>query len=178
MLEGLAIQALGGADAAVVPDAAAYLADNGSAGAEEALWSRFASWSKRWNDHAAELSPYGPDAQAGQSVMQALAGGHGWVMSDAKLRRLADLAVGAPMRQQAEQYILMWRQKPWLVRSSGYGGFQIVWYRAASMKAAKEKLLQFPKGSEFRWILQELPNEPAELHELAEFAMGNGLRLW
>jgi hypothetical protein len=46
------------------------------------------------------------------------------------------------------------------------------------MKAAKEKLLQFPKGTEFRWIVQELPGEPADLHELAEFAMNNGLRLW
>jgi len=178
ILEGLAIKALDDPDASAVPDAATYLSDNGSAGAEDALWSHFAAWSKRWNDRQAELSPTGPDAHAGQSMMQALVTAHAWLVSDVKLRRLADLAVGATMRQQAEQYIGMWQQKPWLVRSSPTGQFQIGWYRAVSMRAAKEKLLQFPKGTELRWILQGLPNDPADLHELAEFAMNNGLRLW
>jgi hypothetical protein len=178
ILESLATKALDGPDAAAVPDAAAYLADYGSASAEEALWSHFADWSKRWRDREAALSPFAPDAQVGQSLLQALVAGHSWLMSDTKLRRLADLAVGAPMRQQAEQYLRMWQQRPWMVAPIGYGQFQIGWYRAASMQAAKEKLQQFPKGTEFRWILQELPNEPAELHELAEFAMWQGLRLW
>jgi hypothetical protein len=82
------------------------------------------------------------------------------------------------MRQQVEQYIRMWQQKPWMVTSAGYGQFQIGWYHAVSMKAAKEKLQQFPKGTELRWGLQGLPGEPADLHELAEFAMNHGVRLW
>ena len=82
------------------------------------------------------------------------------------------------MRQQAAQYARMWQQKPWLVISAENGQFQICWYHAVSMQAAKEKLLQFPKGSEFRWIPQDLPNEPAELHELAEFGMNHGFHLW
>ena len=178
ILEGLATKGLDGPDAAAVADAAAYLAENGSASAEEALWSHLASWSKRWNDHENELRASGRDELAGQSLMQALITAQGWLMSDAKFRRLADLAVGAAMRQQVEQYARVWQQRPWLVRCTGYGQFQIGWYRAVSMKAAKEKLLQFPKGTEFRWIVQELPGEPADLHELAEFAMNNGLRLW
>lgn len=178
LVEGLAIKELNDPGAAAISDAAAYLTDYGSAGAEDALWSRLADWSKRWRDHEGEMSPFGADAGAGQILVQALATGHAWLVSDSKLRRLADLAVGAPMRQQALQYASMWQQRPWLVRNNGNGQFQIIWYHAVSMKAAKEKLLQFPKGSEFRWILTQTLNEPAELHELAEFGMQNGLQLW
>jgi hypothetical protein len=178
ILDSLAAKALDDPDAAVEIDATAYLADYGSADAEETLWSHFADWSKHWRDREAALSPFARDAQVGQSLMQALVAGHSWLMSDAKLRRLADLAVGAPMRQQAEQYFRMWQQKPWVVSCAGYDQFQIGWYHALSMKAAKEKLLQFPKGTELRWIVQGLPDEPAELHELAGFALAHGIKLW
>ena len=178
ILQSLAAKALDDPDAAVEIDGATYLADYGSAGAEDTLWSHLADWSKRWRDREAALTPFAPDAQVGQSLMQALVAGHSWLMSDAKLRRLADLSVGAPMRQQAEQYLRMWQQKPWVVSCAGYGQFQIGWYHALSMKAAKEKLLQFPKGTELRWIVEGLPDEPAELHELAEFALAHGIRLW
>jgi hypothetical protein len=178
ILQSMAAKALDDPDAAVEIDAATYLADYGSADAEETLWTHFADWSKRWRDREAALSPFGPDAQVGQRLMQALVAGHSWLMSEAKLRRLADLSVGAPMRQQAEQYLRMWQQKPWVVSCAGYGQFQIGWYHALSMKAAKEKLLQFPKGTELRWIVQGLPDEPAELHELAEFALAHGIGLW
>jgi len=178
ILESLAIKVLDDADTVTAPDAASYLADYGSVDAEEALWNHLTSWSKRWRDHEAELNRSGADAQAGLSLVQALINGHSWLVSDGKFRRLADLGVGAAMRQQTAQFMMMWQQRPWLVRSTGNGQFQILWYHAVSMKAAKEKLVQFPAGSEFRWILTESPNEPAELHELAEFEMNHGSKLY
>ena len=177
-LERLAIKALDDANAADVPDAAAYLTDNGSADSEEALWSHFADWSKRWSGHEAELNSSALDLRAGQSMMQALLTGHNWLVSDAKLKRMVDLAVGPMLHQQVEQYIRIWQQRPWLVRSIGNGQFQIGWYSAISMRAAKEKLQQFPKGSEFRWISQGLASGSPMFKELAQFMAGYGIRLW
>jgi hypothetical protein len=178
LVEGLAIRALDGPDGFAIADATAYLTDYGSAGAEDALWSHFADWSKRWTGHESQLSVSAPDVRVGQSLMQALIMGSGWIVSDAKFLRMADLALLPGQRQQITQYMQIWRSRPWLLRSAGLGQYQIGWYRALSIDAAKKKLQQFPRGSEFRWIAQGLPTDSAVFKELAQFAALHGCKIW
>lgn len=78
-----------------------------------------------------------------------------WLASEAKLRRLIQLSVGPQQQQQAEGYLLQWQTKPWTIQfiGIGQGQFDIAQYHAVSLQAAKEKLLQFPRGSSFHWTL-------------------------
>jgi hypothetical protein len=178
VLEALAIQALDSADGFAVADGAAYLQDYGSADAEDAIWAHFDAWSKQWTGNESRLNSSQQDVRAGQGLLQALIMGNAWLVSDTKLRRMLDLAVGQGQRQQVQQYIQIWRNRPWIVRGSGYDQFQIGWYHSLSIDAAKRKLAQFPKASEFRWIAQGLPTDPTTFKELAQSVADHGSKLW
>jgi hypothetical protein len=180
ILEGLAIRALDASDAYVVADAADYLTGYGSARTEEILWTHFADWSKRWTGREAGLlraAVVAGDWSAGQHMMQALAAGHGWLTSEAKLRRLAELAVGAVLHQQAEEYLTRWQDRPWPILFLGNGQFLMAQYYTTSIEAAKSKLLQFPKGSEFHLSVTGQEGESEVFRELARFAEDHGWSL-
>ena len=177
-VETAAIQALDSGDGLAVADGAAYLQDYGSADAEDAIWAHYEAWSKQWTGSESRLNTSAQDVRAGQSLLQALIMGNAWLVSDAKFRRMQELAVGQGQRQQVQQYMQIWRNRPWIVRGSGYDQFQIGWYRALSIDAAKKKLAQFPKATEFRWIAQGLPTDPITFKELAQWAADHGSKLW
>ena len=160
MLQDIAIKSLDDPDPEVVGSAATYLKQFGPASAEEALWARFTAWSERWKGRESELqSTPGHsidglyESDAGSKLMEALASGQGWLADEAKLRRLIDLSVGPQQRQQAEQYLRIWQKRPWSIEliSSDQRRFHILQYHEASVEAAEQKLLQFPRGSTFQW---------------------------
>jgi len=158
----------------------------GSTSAEDPLWSRFTSWSERSKGHESELQ-YVPghsadsqyEAGAGSNLMQALAAGHGWLADEAKLRRLVDLSIGPQQRQQAEQYLRLWRTRPWSIELIPFdpAQFQIVQYQERSLQAAEEKLLQFPRGSVFQWSGGMAEREAKALQEISHFATEHCIKL-
>jgi hypothetical protein len=186
ILQDIAIRSLDDRDPQVVGNAAAYLMEYGSAFAEDLLWARFTSWSDRWKGRESELlyrperSPEGQyEAGAGFNLMEALATAHGWLADEVKLRRLVDLSIGLQQRQQAEQYIVQWRIRPWSIQfiPIDKGQFQIVQYHERSVIGAEEKLLQFPRGSVFHWAGGGAEAEAKAFQEISHFATEHGIKL-
>ena len=188
VLEQAAIAALDDADPQVVSSAATYLGEHGGAAAEEVLWTHLSAWSQRWMGRGEEMR-YAPGGDmervnqggAGNSMMEALATAQGWLASEVKLRRLIQLGVGPEQRQQAENYLREWQNRPWSIQFIGLtnGRFlvNIAQYRAPSLEAAKEKLRQFPHGSAFRWSPTKQDGEEKVLQELSKFAAASGIEI-
>jgi hypothetical protein len=185
MPQDIAIKSLDDPDPQVVADAAEYLKQFGSASAEDVLWARLTAWSEHWKGSEKELQ-YVPgqnmgamyESGAGSSMVDALAAGHGWLVDEAKLRRLVDLSIGPQQRQMAEHYQSIWSTRPWSIAFIPMvGHFQIAQYQESSMAAAKEKLLQFPHGSSFEWFGFGQAGEDKAFEEMSRFATEHNLKL-
>jgi hypothetical protein len=184
MLQDIAIKSLDDPDPQVVANAAKYLKQFGSASAEDVLWARLTTWSEHWKGREKELQDAPGqnmdgmyESGAGSGLVDALAAGHGWVVDEAKLHRLVDLSVGPEQRQMAEHYQSVWGTRPWSITVTPVAGqFQIVQYHESSMKAAKEKLLQFPRGSSFQWFGFGQDSEKA-FEEMSQFASEHDIKL-
>jgi hypothetical protein len=184
MLQEIAIKSLDDSDPQIVGSAAAYLMEYGSNAAEDALWSRFTAWSEQWKGQEQELL-YGKgsdgqnEAGAGSNLLQALASGQGWLADETKLRRLVDMSIGPQQRQQAEQYLGTWRSRPWYIQviSLDEGRFEIMQYHARSIEAAREKLLQFPRGSTFQWSGSGQEGDDKVFQDLSNFASQHELKV-
>jgi len=182
-LQDIATKDLEDSDPEVVSDAAKYLQQVGSASAEDALWTRLTVWHAQWKGHEKELQ-YVPgqsldamyESSAGASLIDALAAGHGWLLDDAKLRRLADLSVVPQQHQMVEHYRSLWSTSP---RPIGFipivGRFQIAQYQESTLESAKEKLLQFPRGSTFQWWESGQADDGKAFDEISRFATEHGL---
>jgi hypothetical protein len=185
-LQDIAIHRLDDADPRVVGNAAAYLGEFGSAAAEQALWTHFTAWSERWISRQADLD-YLPghnldgflEASAGADMMQALATAQGWLADEPQLRRLIQLSVGAQQRRTIEQWLQLWQTRPLPLQFiASEGAFLVAQYRANSLQAAKEKLLQFPGGTAFQW-LRGGPQDGDEkaFQEVSAFAVQHGIQI-
>jgi hypothetical protein len=186
MLQDIAIKSLDDPDPQVVGSAATYLKEFGSALAEDVLWAHLIAWSERWKGRDKELQYVSGqsmaamyEAGAGSKIEEALATGHAWLADEAKLRRLVDLSVSLGQRQQAEQFVRAWQTHPWSIAFIPFGGgqFQIAQYHEVSIDAAKEKLLQFPRGSKFQWLASGQDSEAKAFEEMSRFATEHGLKL-
>jgi hypothetical protein len=184
ILQEMALKALNDPDMQLVANAAAYLGNHGTAAAEDTLWARFTAWHERWAGHEAELRyiPGGStdvqwESGAGQNMLRALGSGQGWLASEDQLRRLIALAVGTTQRQQAEQLLKTWQTTPWTIQFTGMGHFQIAQYQATSLDLAKAKLLQFPKGTEFRLGVNGQDGEAEVVKQLSGFLEEHGLAI-
>jgi hypothetical protein len=187
MLQEMAAKGLDDPDPQIVDSASTYLMEFGSPSVEDILWSRFTAWSEQWKGKESELQfepsliPVGQyQANAGSKLMQALAAGHSWLADETKLRRLVALSVTQQQRQQALQYISIWKQRPWSIQFIPIDGgqFRIAQYQEHSIRTAEEKLLQFSRGSTFQWFgAGGQEGEDKTFQELSKFAAEHGLKL-
>lgn len=186
MLQDIATKSLDDPDPQVVGSAATYLQQFGRASTEDVLWVHLIAWSERWKGRDKEFH-YVPgqnmdgvyEAGAGSKLEEALATGHAWLADETKLRRLVDLSVAQGQRRQAEQFVRAWQTRPWSIVfiPLGAGQFQIAQFHEASIESAKEKLLQFPRGSTFQWLASGQDGEEKAFEEMSRFAMEHGLKL-
>jgi hypothetical protein len=185
VLQEIAIRSLDDSDPQVVGDAASYLKQFGSASAESVLWARMVAWSEHWKGHEKDLQSIPGEnmsamyeSAAGSHLVEALGAGHGWLPDEAKLTRLIDLSVTDTQKQQAGQLLKAWQARP---RSITFmpvvGQVHIAQFQEASLESAKEKLLQFPPGSAFEWILFGQEGEQKAFEEMSQFAIEHGLKL-
>jgi hypothetical protein len=190
-LEKLAIEFLGDPDPEVVIDAAAMLGQNGSDGAEEALWRRFEKWHQEWNGREQELKVDYPDdnpiriqTSLEQALRMALSNSPAWLADSKKLESLKRLCVTQNERQQVDQLIQRWgsgieiRFSP---AENEWGNAEVAQYNLPSLSALKKKLAQFPKGTVFKWAPFNdgyLDEEKQKLfRELESFLGERGARL-
>ncbi len=185
VLQEIAIKSLDDPDPEVVGDAASYLKQFGSASAENVLWTRMVAWSERWKGHEKDLQSVPGEnmsamyeSAAGSHLVEALGAGHGWLPDEAKLGRLIGLSVTATQKQQAEQFLKAWQTRPWPITFMPVvGQVHIAQFQETSIESAKEKLLQFPPGSAFEWILFGQEGEQKALEEMSQFANEHSLKL-
>jgi hypothetical protein len=161
LLEEIAIRALDDSDADVVIDAAEMLGRFGSPAAESALWRRYESWCKRWAGHESELNVAwiknvvggkADQVRLGRSLFEALVKGQAWLTDQTKLQRLAGITKLPIIPQEIDRYLKAWNEKPLTLSIYSCAprfDAHLVQYQFRSMDALKEKLKQFPEGTEF-----------------------------
>jgi hypothetical protein len=166
---------LDAADPQVAANAVEYLGQYGSAGAEALLWSHLDDW----HAHSVGTEDDPAAMQAGANLLNALATGHGWLADETTLHKLARMAVAPWQRQQVEAHLNEWQTRPLTIVfiKSDQPEFKIAQYQIASLEAAKEKLGQFPRGTQFRWLADKAKDEEDAFAELSRFAAGHGLRI-
>ncbi len=185
VLQEIAIKSLDDSDPEVVGDAASYLKQFGSASAENVLWTRMVAWSERWKGHEKDLQSVPGEnmsamyeSAAGSHLVEALGAGHGWLPDEAKLGRLIGLSVTASQKQEAEQFLKAWQTRPWPITFMPVvGQVHIAQFQETSIESAKDKLLQFPPGSAFEWILFGQEGEQKAFEEMSQFANEHSLKL-
>ena len=188
-LDDLASRSLDDSDPQVVGNAASYLGRYGSAAAEEKLWIHMETWSQRWKGREAELG-YVPGQKlnqaiyedgAGSSMISALAAGQGWLTDEAKLKRLLELSVGQNQRGQVEQCLKLWQARPRQILFMVNGTnerYQIAQYNVQSRQMAIEKLRQFPRESDFTWLVgMPWEGEDRAFDEISQAVASRGITI-
>jgi hypothetical protein len=96
-------------EAAVAASAAEVLSEFGPESAQQTLWDRFASWSEKWRDRAAELrprtgasDPYQQERTLEYNLANGIGRGKAWKLLPADFGRLANLCVTASCRAMVE----------------------------------------------------------------------------
>lgn len=164
VLTKAAIQAMNDPDAQVAINALNYLTWYGDASARNAIWNRYAAWSRQWrgrSDEMAALKPGGFPYQMlhpyaiglGDALVQALMGNQGWIATPDLIAKVLAGCIGEQVCRTAKQmaqevgpgpYSLMVFPQP----DSGTT-FSISQYQIKSIALLEEKVAQFPKGTRF-----------------------------
>jgi hypothetical protein len=178
VLDELAKAALYDPDAQLATDAARYLGQHGAAGVEQDLWARYLDWSNRWKSREAELrfSPAGPqthvwDANLGQALARALAGGQEWFTDEARLQQIRALATDS-IAQELDADIREASQRPVKIQYIGFTPpqFHVGQYQVHSIEELKAKLMQFPRTVSFIFIGPVGQKDPQGLADLKRWA--------
>lgn len=184
LLEEIAIESLDDMDPEVSMTAATMLGRFGSSESEAPLQRRFASWSQQWLGRESELDTVFADGLndkvnqlgLGLNLLQALATGKSWFSDKVKLQRLAPLTKVRPIQQKLDGYLKIWEQQPMTisldVSSFGFHA-QVAQYEFQTMDALKDKLTQFPSGTEFKVSIS--PTNDQTLMELRTFLGSHGM---
>jgi hypothetical protein len=167
-VQAAAIEALQDADTETVLGAALILAEQGDLRVEEPLWRR--------------LERGGSEIR--ERVMEAIGSARAWRLDEARRKRLLSFCPDPDCRQR-------WQAgKPLLIDvldgSEMYpAAFRVEGYKARTMDSLQQKLLQYPRGTVFRWCPQESylydspsPGAQEEMFgELAGFLARRGMAL-
>ncbi|HKS41122.1 MAG TPA: hypothetical protein VJX74_10965 [Blastocatellia bacterium] len=186
VLEEIAVSGLDDIDPEVASNAASFLSSYGSPDIEEKLWDRLIRWNEKWRGKEDQFpfvsggnNPNLWQGYLGLNLAQALSHARSWLADESRLRRLRQLALGASMQDQVDSLIITWEQKPWAISYYRLGDqqfFQLLQYRANSLKSFEEKLKQFAKGSSFIWTSSSEDHKKV-FKELSEFLTSQGMKL-
>jgi hypothetical protein len=192
-VESAALTVLEEKDQEMVSHAAEVLGLYGSAAVEEVLWRRFERWHEELQSREAELREqfpgvprYGPSQLAGealieQALVSALGTADGWLADPQQLKRLRGLCLTDGGRHEVDNLIGSWNFNISVsVNSfddSKYSG-SVAQYKLNSVESLKRKLLQFPRGTRFRWSSdQGDPKVEVYFKEVKSYLEDHGLKL-
>lgn len=186
VLEPIALRLLEDSNLSVAGDAASMLSDFGSAEVESVLWRRYEKWSKRWAGREHELNisrrPGDEDLRSlelgfGKGLFEAIATGQAWFADEAKLRRLKSVNKVQSIEFAADRYLERWKGPRLYLELSPLPPFSatVVQYTLSSMRALKDKLLQFHPGTKFTLFLSM--GEPESIADVRAFLESHGMSL-
>ena len=164
-LEEIATASLDDDDPEVVAHAAQVLERFGSVGSEKALWRRFEKWHDDMQSRSEELRKQtmgvpalGAPELSGQVIIEqalrnAIVHGQSWLADPEKLKRLRELCFTDESRAELDARIENWRRdiNIFLNPDGEPISILVAQYNLANMDALRQKLVQFPAGSVFRW---------------------------
>jgi hypothetical protein len=165
-LEDGAIAALRGPDAALAADAAAILAGAGSPRAEAPLWEALHAWHDRWAGRTTvlyeERLKRSWDATLSENLVEALFSAVAWRLDEADYRRLEALCLST-----CEDDILGRRQDAAEAEVAAFDltsparppRYLVDGLQLKSRVQLHTKLLQFPRGTSFRWYAGDSAGE-------------------
>jgi hypothetical protein len=119
-----------------------------------------------------------------QSLVAALTKSQGWVATPEKLKRLLALCRVEGNRHEVEQLIATWRPDIYVTLNASDGepvSMAVGHYQVNSVDALKQKLLQFPSGTVFRWSAMALgrsgPRAQQLFDEVKSYVEQHGMKL-
>ena len=145
-VEDAAVTAVGDDDREVMAEAARVLKDYGTADTEKALWQRL---EKLHEEKESQIS-----GAIEQSLIDALTRGRAWLATPEKLNRLLALCRTGEGRHEVEQLIARWNSDVYVVLNAADGepvSIGVGHYQINSIDSLKQKLVQFPSGTVFKW---------------------------
>ncbi|PWT87769.1 MAG: hypothetical protein C5B55_14255 [Blastocatellia bacterium] len=190
VLEDIGIRSLDDSDPEVAMTAATMLGQFGSQAAESALWRRFETWSQRWVGHESELDLTLGDRSderryqlgLGQTLVQAIATGRSWFSDKSKLDRLTGMSDVRQVRAYVETDLAQW-EKPAFTISLNFSFNQfhadVAQYELHSLDDLKNKLVQFPRGSNFMFSVPTggSSNNESTVAEIRDFLTQHGFTI-
>ena len=164
-LEEIATASLDDDDPEVVAHAALVLQQFGSADAEKAVWRRFEKWHEAMQSRSEELRKqnagvpaFGAGELSGQAMIEqqlrdALVQGQAWLADPEKLKRVRELCFTDASREELDGLIDNWRREiTILLNADGEPvSLGVAHYHLPSIELLKQKLVQFPGGTVFKW---------------------------
>ncbi|MEW6209091.1 MAG: hypothetical protein AB1631_12040 [Acidobacteriota bacterium] len=164
-IERVAVAHLNDSEPEIVSQAAATLGQYGSAAAAESLWRRLEQWHQTWVGRVDELDIQpGVDVSASEAhieieLVRALGAAREWVLSAKELERLTELCVTEMGRKEAQSLASQAdvSQSPLEIAISfnsmddSIYSITVGQYRVQSLKALRDKLSQYPRGTVFVW---------------------------
>ena len=172
-VEEAATAALDDENSEVVANAASVLAEHGSMDAEKALWQRFEKWHKamlnrRTAGTRQELSA--TDVKIEDALREALIRGRAWALDPAKLKRLRELCLTDMRCTEVDQMIQGWDYHIYiqLDNDDDLVSIGVAQYQLESLAELRKKLLQFPKGTVFKWMPASTVNGGAKSEQLRQ----------
>ncbi|HEY3580157.1 MAG TPA: hypothetical protein VGK82_06415, partial [Pyrinomonadaceae bacterium] len=164
-VEEIATASLDDDDPEVVSHAAQVLERFGGVDSEKAIWRRFEKWHDDMQNRSEELRKQtmgvpalGAPELSGQVMIEqalrnAIVHGQSWLADPEKLKRVRELCLTDESRAELDGRIENWRRdiNIYLNADGEPISITLAQYNVATMEALKQKLLQFPPGSVFRW---------------------------
>ena len=184
-IEEIAVAALGDPEPEVVQNAAGVLGRYGSPDAARHLWERLeALGATRRGKPAISDNSTRPDERAALAVesllVEALTNSPRWAIGPQEYERLASLSVSegrrASIRQQA-QWLAAGVPVGFSIDGSEPGSVSVGSQRYRSVAAARERFLQYPRGTVFLWSAGPSKTAGAAFDELRTWLEQNGMRL-
>jgi hypothetical protein len=149
-----ATAALDDDDEDVVSHAAAVLGEYGSADAEKALWSRFEKWHEDMLSRTPQEELSAGEEKIENAFREALTRGRAWLADPEKLKRVRALCFSEKSRNEIDQMISGWSSQIYVSADPSDEDtprFGVAQYSVKTLDAFKQKLSQFPKGTEFEF---------------------------
>jgi hypothetical protein len=185
-VEKVAIAALDDPEPAVASDAAQALQHYGSPTAESALWARLEKFQRKWKDRPDELLHprpnmivYDSDSGLEEALVQGISLAQAWFADAATIRRLKDLSSLA-MQRELDDTLQALSAGTFNLNLNWWPGdelsFTVGSYSGSGIGNFKEKLAQFPPGSQFRLIATKAEQKAhqAQFTEAENAATSNG----
>jgi len=160
VLERVAIRHLSDSRIKLEMTAVRFLGAYGSPAAEQPLLRRYEKWNRDWSEKVSKDhniswtdSPLESQKRLGEYLLEALAGGQGWLYGPIELQRLKEMNKISTFRAKIDALKEAWSKQPFsvtvsIITEDRFHG-NVAQFKTPTFELLKQKLAQFPAGTTF-----------------------------